>query len=103
MKFKSLSQNKLLEWVESETDFINSLSLINLPEDRFKAAKSLIKCLYPEVDLDTKWYSNFLFNTSLTTQIPFSSFMIVDLRPYAAETDFQKYYGVSVNEFSRLV
>ena len=103
MKTKALTKSFLAEWIESEKDFVSSLSLPKLSKDHFESARTLIGYLYPDLDIKQKYYSNFLFTTSLSTQIPFCSHMVVDIRPYESEEDFKHYYGVSVSEFVRLI
>ena len=61
----------------------------------------MLKDLYPEVR-SARNHSNFLFNSSITTQIPFSTHLVVDVRPYESESIFKEHYGVTISEFVRL-
>lgn len=102
MKLRNLNKSHIQAWSDAEREFLGSLPLSRISEERYEAAKDLIAQVYPDLR-GGKWHSNFLFNTSLVTQIPFTSHMIVDVRPYTSPSEFERFYGVSIEEFTHLV
>lgn len=101
MKFNDLSSQTLNEWQESEKAFVSSVSMSQLPEDHYQLVKNLIPKLFPDLR-NKRMYSNFLFNTSVTVQIPFTCNLIVDIRPYQSEKVFIQHYGITAKEIASL-
>jgi hypothetical protein len=102
MQFTSLNTSEIYEWSLEEWELLSTIKSPFLTGDSYAKAKVLTKLIFPEVS-NTTWHSNYLFNSPLPLQIPFTSRMIVDLRPYETPSQFEKHYGIDVTGFTKLV
>jgi len=99
MRIKEINSRFLEDWRAKEISYVNSIIAQNHQK---KSIRELLQTLFPEIP-KKEYHSNFFFNSPITTQIPFSTKLIVDVRPYKNETEFDKYYGLDIKEFARLV